>query len=52
MLEEGELDQNGKFFNEKPGEGNGVLGDKNFAISERAGSSPRYEETREVRLLG
>ena len=40
MLEEGELDSNGKLLYEKLEEGNGGLGDREIVISERYGRSP------------
>ena len=46
MIEEGELDPNGKFFNAKLEEGNRVLGDRKIVIVERSGRSPRDEEAR------
>ena len=36
------------YFNEKPEEGNGGLGDRKTVITERAGRSPRDEESREA----
>ena len=51
MLEEGELDPNGKLFYAKLEEGNGGLGDRKIVIAERAGRSPRGEEAREAGFL-
>ena len=52
MLEEGEVDPNGKFFYEELEEGNGGLWDRKIIIGERADMSPRYEEAREAIFWG
>ena len=51
MLEEGEMDSNGKLFKEKLEEGNGGLGYRKIVIAERAGRSPRDEEARRGNIL-
>ena len=48
MLGEGELDPNGKLFDEKLEKGYGGLGDIKFFIEERAGRSAKYEEAMEA----
>ena len=48
MLEEGGVDPNGKLFNAKLEEGNGVLGYRKIFITERDGRSPIDAEAREA----
>ena len=48
MLEEGELDPNGKLFDSKVQDRYVGLGDRKTIIAERAGRSPIYEDAREA----
>ena len=43
MLEEGDMDPNGKLFDEKLEWGNGCLGERKFVIVKRYGMSYRDE---------
>ena len=52
MLEEGELDPNGKLFYTKWEERSGVLGDRKNVIAERDGRSTIYERGIEATLWG
>ena len=51
MIEEVDLDPNGKLFESKLEEGNGGLGNRKIIMVERAGRSPRDEETKRGEVL-